>query len=98
MTVLDVTPNQNVPGHDVRLGNSLEQPARSGEVSKVRVGEHEVVGGEAVGGGARGSGKGVELVEERDGAAGSEDVGEEVRVRPEDVPERVVEGILEAAA
>uniref|UniRef100_A0A8R7RE00 Uncharacterized protein n=1 Tax=Triticum urartu TaxID=4572 RepID=A0A8R7RE00_TRIUA len=98
VAVLDVTPNQNVPGHDVRLRNSLEQAARSGEVAEVRVGEHEVVGGEAVGGGARGGGKGVELAEERDGAAGPADVGEEGRVRPEDVPEGVVEGILEAAA
>jgi hypothetical protein len=39
----------------------------------------------------------VKLAEERDGAAGPKEVGEEVGFRPEDLTEAVVQSILEAA-
>jgi hypothetical protein len=57
-----------------------------------------VVRGEAVAGGARCGGDGVELVDEREFAARLEEVGEYVRLRPYDLTEAVVESILEAAA
>lgn len=98
VTVLDVTPDENVPGHDIPLGNSLEQTARGGEIAKVGVSQEEVVRGEPVGGGARRGGEGVKLAEEREGAAGPKEVGEEVRFRPEDLAEAVVQSILEAAS
>jgi hypothetical protein len=83
VTALYVTPDEYVPGHDIPLTDSVEQTARGGEIAEVSVSQEEVVRGEPVGGGARRGGEGVELAEKREGAAGAEEVGEEVRFRPE---------------
>lgn len=53
---------------------------------------------EPVSGGARRGGEGVKLVEKRECTAGSEEVGEEIRLRPKALTEAVVQSIPEAAA
>jgi hypothetical protein len=57
-----------------------------------------VVRSEAVAGGARCGGDGVELVDEREFAARLEEVGEDAGIRPDSLTEAVVESILEATA
>lgn len=97
VTVLDVTPDENVPGHDIPLRNSPEQIARSGEISQVGVSLEEVIHREAVGGSTRGGSEGVKLVEKRKGATRTNDVGEETRFRPKALTEAVVQSVLEVA-
>jgi len=57
-----------------------------------------VVRREPVVGGAGRGGEGVELAEEREGAARPEDVGEEARLRPQALAEAAVESLLDAAS